>query len=168
MTDDSYAKNFGVAWCDPRGGAEDRLHPSHKIRLGTSDETSQVFTQKFTVLRHKNWSCKYMEDMHCDSDDNNVILVTVINTFYTCQADVETKMIVGMFVCMTQNGEMCTVGTSTCLSCEEASRCMRMIWFSYNTSKSGDEQISMKETCGLCEGNAEQHLLQHCCQLSGW
>ena len=36
-------------------------------------------------------------------------------------------------------------------------RCMSMIWFSYNTSKSGDEQISMKETCGLCEGNAEQH-----------
>ena len=47
-------------------------------------------------------------------------------------------------------------------------RCMSMIWFSYNTSKSGDEQISMKETFGLCEGNAEQHLLQHCSQLSGW
>ena len=39
---------------------------------------------------------------------------------------------------------------------------MSMIWFSYNTSKSGDEQISMKETCELCEGSAEQHLLQHC------
>ena len=25
MADDSYAKNFGVAWCDPRGTAEDRL-----------------------------------------------------------------------------------------------------------------------------------------------
>ena len=106
--------------------------------------------------------------MYCDSDDNNVILFTVINTFYTCQADVDTKMTVGMFMCMTQNGEMCTVGTSTCLSCEEAPRCMSMIWFSYNTSKSGDEQVSMKETCGLCEGNAEQHLLQHCFQLSGW
>ena len=34
---------------------------------------------------------------------------------------------------------------------------MSVIWFSYNTSKSGDEQISMKETCGLCEGNAEQY-----------
>ena len=28
-------------------------------------------------------------------------------------------------------------------------------WF--NSSKSGDELISMKETCGLCEGRAEQH-----------
>ena len=43
------------------------------------DETSQVSTQKFTVLRHKNWSCKYMEDMYCDSDYNNVILFSVIN-----------------------------------------------------------------------------------------
>ena len=60
-----------------------------------------------------------MEDIHRDSDNNNVILFTVINTFYTCQADVETKMTVGMFLCMTQNGEMCTVGTSACLSCEE-------------------------------------------------
>ena len=96
-----------------------------------------------------------MEDMYCDSDYNNVILFTVVNTFYTCQADVDTKMTVSMFMCMTQNGEMYTVGTSTCLSCEEAPRCMSMIWFSYNTSKPGDEQISMKETCGLCEGNAE-------------
>ena len=90
-------------------GAEDRLPPSHKIRLGTNDETSHVSTQKFTVFRHKNWSCKYMEDMYCDSDDNKVIVFTVINTFCTCQADVETKMTVGMFMCMTQNGEMCTV-----------------------------------------------------------
>ena len=107
-----------------------------------------------------------MEDMYCESDYNNVILFTVMNTFYTCQADVETKMTVSMFLCMTQNGETCTVGTSTCLSCEEAPRCMSMIWFCYNTSKSGDELISMKETCGLCEGNAEQHLLQHCFQQS--
>ena len=77
-------------------------------------------------------------------------------------------MTVGMFMCMTQNEEMCTVGTSTCLSCEEAPRWMSMIWFSNNTSKSGDEQISMKETCGLCEGKTEQHSLQHCFQLSGW
>ena len=75
-----------------------------------------------------------MEDMYCDSDYNNVILFTVINTFHTFQADVKTKM----FLWMTQNGEMCTVGTSTCLSCEEPPRCMSMIWFSYNTSKSGD------------------------------
>ena len=27
MADDSYGKNFGVAWCDPRGCAEDRLPP---------------------------------------------------------------------------------------------------------------------------------------------
>ena len=85
-----------------------------------------------------------MEDMYCDSDDSNVIIFTVINTFYTCQADVDTKMTVGMFVCLRQNGEICTVGTSTCLSCEEAPRCMSMILVSYNTSKSGDEQISMK------------------------
>ena len=89
-----------VCW-HPRRCAEDRLPPSHKIRLGTSDETSQVSTQKFTVLRHKNWSCKYMEDMFCDSDYNNVILCTVINTFYACQADVDTKMTVGMFMCVT-------------------------------------------------------------------
>ena len=47
MTDDSHAKNLCVACWHPRGGAEDRLHPSHKIRLGTCDETSQVSTQKF-------------------------------------------------------------------------------------------------------------------------
>ena len=105
-----------------------------------------------------------MEDMYCESDDNHVILFTVINTFYTCQADVDTKMTVGMFMCMTQNGEMCTVGTSTCLSCEEAPRCMSVISFSNNTAKSGGEQINMKETCGPCVGNAEQH----CFQLSGW
>ena len=98
-----------------------------------------------------------MEDMYCDSDDNNVILFTVINTFYTCQADVKTKITVGMFMCVTQNEEMCAVGTSTCFSCVEAPRCMSLIWFRYNTSKSGDEQISLKVTCGLCEGNAEQH-----------
>ena len=151
-----------LVWLVGKGRAEDRLSPCHKIRLGTNDETSQVSTQMFTVLRHKNWSCKCMEDMYCDSDGNNVILFPVINTFYTCQADVDTKMTVGTFMCMTKNGEMCTVGSSTCLSCEEAPRCMSMIWFSNNTSMSGDEQISMKETCGLCEGNAEQHLLQHC------
>ena len=49
MTHDSNAKNFGVACWHPRRGAEDRLSPSHKIRLGTSDDTSQVSTQKFTV-----------------------------------------------------------------------------------------------------------------------
>ena len=140
-----------------RSGAEDRLSPSHKISLGTNDETSHVSTQKFTVSRHKNCSCKHMEDMYCDSDCNNVILFTVINTFYTYQADVKTKMRVGMFMCMTQNGEMCTVGTSACLFCKEAPRCMSMIWFSYNTSESGDEQTSVKETCGLCERKAEQH-----------
>ena len=100
--------------------AEDRLSPSHKIRQETSNETSLYDTQKFTVLRHKNWSCKYTKDMYCDSDDNNVILLPAINTFCTCQADADTKMTIGMFMCITQNGEMCTVvytiGTSTCLS----------------------------------------------------
>ena len=61
-----------------------------------------------------------MKDMYCDSDDDNVILLLMINTFYTCQADVDTKMTVGILMCMTQHGEMCTVvctvGTSTCLS----------------------------------------------------
>ena len=57
---------------------------------------------------------------------------------------------------MTQNGEMSTVGTSTCLSCEDAPRCMSMILFSYNTSKSGDEQISMKETCGICDKHVDE------------
>ena len=68
-----------------------------------------------------------MRDMYCDSDDNNVILLPVINTFCTCQADVDTKMTVGMIMCITQNGEMCTVGIPTCLSCEEAPRWMSMI-----------------------------------------
>ena len=104
--------------------------------------------------------------MHCDSDYNNVILFTVINTFFTCQADVDIKITVGMFVCMTQNGEMCTVGISTSPSWEVAPRCVSLI--SYNTSKSDDELISLKETCGLCEGNAEQHSQQHYFQLSGW
>ena len=53
-------------------GAEDRLSPNCKIRLGTNGETSRVSTAKFTVLRHKNRSCKCMEDMYCDSDYNNV------------------------------------------------------------------------------------------------
>ena len=97
-----------------------------------------------------------------------VTATTVINTFCTCQADVDTKMTVGMNKCMAQNGEMCRVGTSTCLSYEEAPRCMSMIWFSHNTSMSGDEQISMNETCRLCVGIAEQQLLLHCIQLSGW
>ena len=154
-----------VAWCDPRAGAEDRLSPSHKIREETYSETSLYDTQKFTILRHKNWSCKYKEDMYCDSDDKNVILFSEIDTFHTCQADVNTKMTVGMVMCITQNGEVCTVGIPTCLSCEEAPRWMSMIWFSYNTLKSVDEQISTKETCELC---AEQYLLQHCFQLSGW
>ena len=38
---------------------------------------------------------------------------------------------------------------------------MKMISFSYNTLKSDDEQISMKETCRLCVGNTEQHLPQN-------
>ena len=110
MTDDSYAKNLSV-WLVGMREEVQKIVSSQatKKRLGTSDEASQVSTQKFTVLRHKNWSCKYMEDMYCDSDDNDVILFTVINTLHTCQADVDTKMTLGMFMCMTQNGEMCTV-----------------------------------------------------------
>ena len=39
-----------------------------------------------------------------------------------------------------------------------------MIWFSYNTSESGDEQINMEETCGQFTGRAAPHLRQHCSQ----
>ena len=95
------------------GGAEYRLPPSHKIRLGTKCETSRVYTEKFTVTRHENRSCKYMEDIHCDSDYNKVILSAVIITLYTCQAGVMIMMTVGLFLCIIQRGEMCTVGTST-------------------------------------------------------
>ena len=49
-------------------GAESRLLPSCKVRLGTNGETSRVSTGKFTVTRHKNRSCKYVEDMYCDND----------------------------------------------------------------------------------------------------
>ena len=52
--------------------AEDRLLPSCKIRLGTNNETSRVSTGKFTVTRHKNRSCKYMEDTYCDNDYTNM------------------------------------------------------------------------------------------------
>ena len=41
--------------------------PSCKIRLGTDGETSRVSAGKFTATRHKNRSCKYMEDMYCDN-----------------------------------------------------------------------------------------------------
>ena len=45
-----------------------------------------------------------MEDMYCDSDDNNVIIIHCDRTrSSTCQADVDIKMTVGMFMCMTQN-----------------------------------------------------------------
>ena len=60
------------AWRDPRRCAEYRLSPSCKIRLGTNSETSRVSTRKFTATRHKNRSCKYMEDMYCDNDCINM------------------------------------------------------------------------------------------------
>ena len=46
--------------------------PSCEIRLGTNCETSRVSTGKFTVTRHKNRSCMYMEDVCCDNDNINV------------------------------------------------------------------------------------------------
>ena len=61
----------------------------------------------FTVVRHEKKSCKYMEDMYSDSDYTNVKIFTVINTFYTCQTDGNTKKTVGKFLCMAQNGERC-------------------------------------------------------------
>ena len=57
-----------LAWWHPRRGADVRLLPSHKIRLGTNGETSRVSTPKFTASRHENRSCKYMEDMYSDND----------------------------------------------------------------------------------------------------
>ena len=54
-----------LLWRPP--SAADRLTPSCKIRLGTNCETSRVSTGKFTVTRHKNRSCKHMEDMYCDN-----------------------------------------------------------------------------------------------------
>ena len=57
-----------------RGGVQKIVSPpSCKIRLGTNSETSCVSTGKFTVARHKNTSCQYMEDMYCD---NNYINMT--------------------------------------------------------------------------------------------
>ena len=61
-----------LAWCDPRRSAESCLTPSCRIRLGTNSETSRVSTGKFTVTRHKNRSCKYMEDMYCENDYINM------------------------------------------------------------------------------------------------
>ena len=51
-----------------RGGVRKVASPSCKIRLGTNGETSRVSTEKFKVSRHKNRSCKYMEDMYGDND----------------------------------------------------------------------------------------------------
>ena len=161
MADDSYAKN--LVWLVGIRGREG-------VQNIISPQATKCVSER--ALRHHKSLHKssqyYVTRTGAATTWKTVILFTVINTFYTCQADVDTKMTVGMFMCMTQNGEMCTVGTSSCISREEAPRCMSMIWFSCGTSKSGDEQMSMKETCGLCEGNAEQHLLQHCFQLSGW
>ena len=42
--------------------------PKLQKRLGTNSETSRVSAGKFTVTRHKNRSCKYMEDMYCYND----------------------------------------------------------------------------------------------------
>ena len=61
-----------------------------------------------------------MEDMYSDSHNTNVTSFLVFNTSYTCQTDEETKKTVGMFLCMTQNGEMCTVGTYSRFSGKDA------------------------------------------------
>ena len=56
-----------------RGGVQKIVSsPSCKIRLGTNSETSRVSTKKFTVTRHKNRSCQFVEDMYCDSDYINM------------------------------------------------------------------------------------------------
>ena len=55
------------------------------------------------------------------------------------------------------------LGIARNLSCELLTE-LGMIWFSDNVWKSGDEQISVKETCELYEERAAQHLLQHCFQ----
>ena len=61
-----------LGWCHPRRSAEYSLHPCCKIRLGTNSETSRVSTGMFTVTRHKNRSCQYMEDMFCGNGYINV------------------------------------------------------------------------------------------------
>ena len=53
MVDDCYVEKFDVACWHPRGGAEDRPPPSHKMRIGTNCETAHDDTGKFTVSRHK-------------------------------------------------------------------------------------------------------------------
>ena len=109
MTDDSYAKKFMCSLL-----ASERVcrissppKPPKYVLERTMRHHMSLHKSSQYYVRHKNRSCKYMEDMYCDSDYNNVILFTVINTFYTCQADVETKMTVGKYLCMTQRMEKC-------------------------------------------------------------
>ena len=66
----------------------------------------------------KTGAANTWEKMYCDSDYDNVILFVVINTLYTCQADVKIKKTVCMFLCMTQKGEMCFCSATTRRSLE--------------------------------------------------
>ena len=61
-----------------------------------------------------------MEDMYSDSDDTDVTSFPVLNTSFTSQADEDTKMTDGMFLCVTQKEEMCTVGASPRFSGKDA------------------------------------------------
>ena len=49
MTDDSYAKNFGVAWCDPRGCAEDRLSKPQNTSRNERRDITSLYTKVRSV-----------------------------------------------------------------------------------------------------------------------
>ena len=77
--------------------AESRLFPSCKVRLGTNGETSRVSTQKFTVSRHENRICKYMEDMYCDNDYINMT-PTRCSVLITSESGDELISLRGQFI----------------------------------------------------------------------
>ena len=93
MTDHKVLNEEG----DQGDGAESRLPPSCKIRLGTNGETSRVFAHKFTVMRHKNRSCKYMEDMYCDNEYINMT-PTRCSVLFTSESGDELISLRGQFI----------------------------------------------------------------------
>ena len=53
--------------------ADDSLTPSHKIRQETNSETSLYDTQRFTILRHKNWTASTWKTCTVTTTTNSVI-----------------------------------------------------------------------------------------------
>ena len=86
-----------LAWCDPKKSVESRLTQSTKTRFGTNGETSRVSTQKFTVSRHENRSCKYLKDMYCDSDYINMT-PTRCSVLITSESGDERISLRGQFI----------------------------------------------------------------------